>query len=58
MYMPPDTRLKLDPRDDYTHAPEAAAREQRILFTSPYLTPRFGFEQAGTLVAAVGRFRV
>lgn len=34
--------------------PEAAAREPQLHFQSPYLTPRFEFEQAGTLVGTDG----
>lgn len=34
--------------------PEAAALEPRLTLRSTYLTPRFEFEQAGTLVGTVG----
>ncbi len=32
MYMPPNSRLKLDPRDEYTHAPEAVGNYNESMY--------------------------
>ena len=36
MYMPPGTRLQLDPKDEYTHAPEAAGNYNESMYFNVY----------------------
>lgn len=38
MYMPPGTRLKLDPKDEYTHAPEAAGNYNESMYFNAFDT--------------------
>ncbi|RDI24406.1 hypothetical protein DFR41_105321 [Pseudacidovorax intermedius] len=38
MYMPPDTRLRLDPRDEYTHTPEAAGNYNESMYFNAFDT--------------------
>lgn len=38
MYMPPGTRLKLDPRDEYTHEPEAAGNYNESMYFNAFDT--------------------
>lgn len=38
MYMPPDTRLRLDPRDEYTHTPEAAGNYNESMYFNAFET--------------------
>lgn len=38
MYMPPNTRLKLDPRDEYTHTPEAAGHYNESMYFNAFDT--------------------
>jgi hypothetical protein len=38
MYMPPDTRLRLDPRDEYTHEPEAAGNFNESMYFNAFDT--------------------
>ncbi|MEJ7930584.1 hypothetical protein WG922_11425 [Ramlibacter sp. AN1015] len=36
MYMPPDTRLKLDPRDEYTHPPEPVSNYNESMYFNAF----------------------
>lgn len=36
MYMPPDSKLKLDPRDEYTHAPEAVSNYNESMYFNAF----------------------
>jgi len=36
MYLPPDTTLKLDPRDEYTHAPEPVANYNESMYFNAF----------------------
>lgn len=38
MYMPPNTRLKLDPRDEFTHPPEAAGNYNESMYFNAFDT--------------------
>lgn len=40
MYMPPDTRLRLDPRDEYTHTPEAVSHYNESMYFNAFDTAR------------------
>jgi hypothetical protein len=40
MYMPPNTTLKLDPRDEYTHPPEAAGHYNESMYFNAFDTAR------------------
>lgn len=40
MYMPPDTTLRLDPRDEYTHTPEAASNYNESMYFNAFDTQR------------------
>jgi hypothetical protein len=40
MYMPPDSTLRLDPRDEYTHAPEDAANYNESMYFNAFDTAR------------------
>ena len=38
MYMPPDTRLRLDPQDEYTHTPEAVSNYNESMYFNAFDT--------------------
>ncbi|MDO8704391.1 MAG: hypothetical protein Q7J84_05520 [Sulfuricaulis sp.] len=40
MYMPPNTKLRLDPRDEYTHPPEAASNYNESMYFNAFDTQR------------------
>lgn len=40
MYMPPNTTLRLDPRDEYTHTPEAASNYNESMYFNAFDTAR------------------
>ena len=40
MYMPPDSKLVLDPMDEYTHAPEAASNYNESMYFNVFDTAR------------------
>ena len=40
MYMPPNTRLKLDPRDEFTHEPEAAGNYNESMYFNAFDSAR------------------
>lgn len=40
MYMPPDSKLHLDPQDEYTHAPEAAGNYNESMYFNAFDTAR------------------
>ena len=40
MFMPPDSRLHLDPQDEYTHTPEAAANYNESMYFNAFDTAR------------------
>ena len=40
MYMPPGTRLKLDPQDEYTHTPEAAGNYNESMYFNAFDSAR------------------
>ncbi|MBO9650392.1 MAG: hypothetical protein J7605_17965 [Variovorax sp.] len=40
MYMPPDTRLRLDPRDEYTHPPESVGNYNESMYFNAFDSAR------------------